>query len=92
MDVAEPFRRRGFRAHLVQELKRIAYELGSVPAACCGPDNVASCKTLQKPDSCPTLTSGRHASRVALRDRLRSGRRCRRAGAPGRPFPPRRHP
>lgn len=48
MDVAEPFRRRGFGAYLVQELKRVAYELGSIPAARCSPDNVASRLTLQK--------------------------------------------
>ncbi len=48
MDVAEPFRRRGFGAYLVQELKRIAYELGSIPGARCSPDNIASRKTLQK--------------------------------------------
>ena len=48
MEVAEPFRRRGLGAYLVQELKRVAYELGSVPCARCNPDNVASRKTLQK--------------------------------------------
>jgi GNAT superfamily N-acetyltransferase len=48
MDVAEPFRRRGFGSYLVQEMKRVAYELGSVPAARCSRDNVASRKTLQK--------------------------------------------
>jgi GNAT superfamily N-acetyltransferase len=48
IEVAEPFRRRGFGAYLVQELKRIAYELGSVPCARCNPDNVPSRKTLQK--------------------------------------------
>lgn len=48
MDVAEPFRRRGFGAYLVQELKRVAYELGSIPAARCGPENVASRRTLQR--------------------------------------------
>jgi GNAT superfamily N-acetyltransferase len=48
MDVAEPFRRRGFGAYLVQELKRVAYELGSIPSARCSPDNVASRMTLQK--------------------------------------------
>lgn len=31
--VAEPFRRRGFGAFLVQELKRVCYEGGYVPAA-----------------------------------------------------------
>ena len=45
---AEPFRRRGLGAYLVQELKRVAYELGSVPAARCSPKNVASRRTLQK--------------------------------------------
>jgi GNAT superfamily N-acetyltransferase len=48
LDVAEPFRRRGFGAYLVQELKRIAYELGSIPCARCNRDNVFSRKTLQK--------------------------------------------
>ena len=48
MEVAEPFRRRGLGAYLVQELKRVAYELGSVPSARSNPDNVASRKTLQK--------------------------------------------
>ena len=48
MDVPEPFRRRGFGAYLVQELKRVAYELESIPAARCGPENVASRRTLQK--------------------------------------------
>jgi GNAT superfamily N-acetyltransferase len=48
MDVVEAFRGRGFGAYLVQELKRIAYELGSIPGARCSPDNVASRKTLQK--------------------------------------------
>lgn len=48
MDVAEPFRRRGFGAYLVQELKRAAYALGSIPGARCSPDNVASRLTLRK--------------------------------------------
>jgi GNAT superfamily N-acetyltransferase len=48
MDVAEPFRRRGFGAYLVQELKRVAYVLGSVPGARCSPHNIASRLTLQK--------------------------------------------
>src|SRR5262249_62021949 len=48
MAVAESFRRRGLGAYLVQELKRICYEQGSVPAARCNPANVASRKTLQK--------------------------------------------
>ncbi len=48
MNAVEPFRRRGFGAYLVQELKRRAYELGSIPCARCNPANVASRKTLQK--------------------------------------------
>lgn len=48
MEVAEPFRRRGLGAYLVQELKRVCYEQGSVPAARCSPSNIASRKTLQK--------------------------------------------
>jgi GNAT superfamily N-acetyltransferase len=48
MEVAEPFRRRGLGSWLVQELKRGAYDLGSIPCARCSPENVASRRTLQK--------------------------------------------
>src|SRR2546430_12002487 len=48
MKVAEPFRRRGLGSYLVQELKRVCYEQGSVPAARCNPANVESRRTLQK--------------------------------------------
>jgi hypothetical protein len=48
MEVNEPFRKRGFGSHLVQELKRICYALGAIPAARCNPTNVASRKTLQR--------------------------------------------
>ena len=48
MEIDEPFRRRGFGAYLVQELKRRAYDLGSIPAARCNTDNHPSRKTLQK--------------------------------------------
>lgn len=48
MEVAEPFRRQGLGSFLVQELKRVCYEGGSVPAARCGSGNVASRRTLQK--------------------------------------------
>jgi GNAT superfamily N-acetyltransferase len=48
MEVAEPFRRRGLGSYLVQELKRICYEQGSLPSARCNPKNIASRKTLQK--------------------------------------------
>ena len=48
MEIREPFRGRGLGAYLVQELKRLAYELGSIPAARCNVENRASRKTLQK--------------------------------------------
>jgi len=48
MAVAEPFRRHGLGAFLVQELKRICYENGSIPAARCNVNNIASQMTLQK--------------------------------------------
>jgi len=48
MEINEECRRRGLGAYLVQELKRIAYEMGGIPAARCDPNNVASRKTLQK--------------------------------------------
>src|SRR5262245_6042701 len=48
METAEPFRRRGLGAFLVQELKRVCYEGGHVPAARCSPDNIASRRTLQR--------------------------------------------
>ena len=48
MKVGESFRRRGFGTYLVQELKRVCYEGGSVPAARCNPKNIASRQTLQR--------------------------------------------
>ena len=48
MDVEESFRRRGLGAFIVQELKRLCYEAGHVPAARCNPANVASRRTLQR--------------------------------------------
>jgi GNAT superfamily N-acetyltransferase len=48
MEVAEAFRRRGLGSYLVQELKRAAYDLGSVPCARCNTTNVPSRRTLQK--------------------------------------------
>ena len=47
MEVREDFRRRGMGAYLVQELKRLCYELGAIPAARCDPRNMASGRTLQ---------------------------------------------
>jgi GNAT superfamily N-acetyltransferase len=48
MEVAEPFRRRGFGSYLVQELKRVCYETGNVPGARCNQKNLASRGTLSK--------------------------------------------
>lgn len=48
MEVHAPHRRRGFGSYLVQELKRIAYASGHVPAARCHRDNIASRRTLQR--------------------------------------------
>jgi len=48
MEVAEPFRKRGLGSFLVQELKRVCYRRGNIPAARCNPNNIASRKTLQK--------------------------------------------
>ena len=48
MDVNEPFRRRGIGSYLVQELKRICYDLGAIPCARCSPSNAASRRTLQR--------------------------------------------
>ena len=48
MEVAAPYRGRGYGAYLVQELKRICYEMDRVPAARCNIDNVASRRTLER--------------------------------------------
>jgi GNAT superfamily N-acetyltransferase len=48
MEVTEPFRQRGLGSYLVQELKRVCYELGAIPCARCNPTNIASRRTLQR--------------------------------------------
>jgi GNAT superfamily N-acetyltransferase len=48
MEVSEPYRRRGLGSYLVQEMKRVCYEQGNIPAARCNLKNIASRKTLQK--------------------------------------------
>ncbi|HYN24110.1 MAG TPA: GNAT family N-acetyltransferase [Pyrinomonadaceae bacterium] len=48
MEVTEPFRRRGLGSYLVQELKRVCYELGAIPCARCNTTNIASRRTLQR--------------------------------------------
>jgi GNAT superfamily N-acetyltransferase len=48
MEVVPAHRQQGLGSYLVQELKRICYGLGKVPAARCSATNVASRKTLEK--------------------------------------------
>jgi GNAT superfamily N-acetyltransferase len=48
MEVNESFRQRGLGSYLVQELKRVCYELGAIPGARCSPTNIASQRTLQR--------------------------------------------
>src|SRR5262249_40511880 len=57
MEVDEPHRRRGYGSYLIQELKRVAYEMGRIPAARCNVANAASRATLQKTGllPCPRL-------------------------------------
>ena len=60
MAIAEPFRRLGLGAYLVQELKAACRTGGSVPSARCNVNNVASRRTLQKSGfiPCGTLIAG----------------------------------
>lgn len=48
MEVAAPYQRRGFGSYLIQELKRVCYEMDHIPAARCDATNVASRLTLQR--------------------------------------------
>lgn len=61
MEVDAPHRRRGLGSYLVQELKRICYEVGSVPAARCHQDNVGSRVALQRAGllPCARILKGR---------------------------------
>jgi GNAT superfamily N-acetyltransferase len=53
MAVAEPYRKCGYGSFLVQELKRICYTMGRIPAARCNAANQASRATLQKAGMLP---------------------------------------
>ena len=53
MEVDERYRKQGFGSYLVQELKRICYEIGKIPAARCGADNAISRRTLEKAGMLP---------------------------------------
>jgi GNAT superfamily N-acetyltransferase len=48
MEVMETHRRKGLGSFMIQELKRVCYETGNVPAARCNIDNIASQYTLQR--------------------------------------------
>jgi GNAT superfamily N-acetyltransferase len=48
MAVHPEHRRQGYGSYMIQELRRICYGLGKVPAARCNVDNAASRATLQK--------------------------------------------
>jgi GNAT superfamily N-acetyltransferase len=48
MEVAARYQRRGLGSYLVQELKRVCYEMGCVPAARCSDGNAASRRTLER--------------------------------------------
>lgn len=48
LEVAPPHRGRGYGAFLVQELKRLCYEMGRIPAARCNVENTASRRTLER--------------------------------------------
>lgn len=53
MEVNESVRRSGLGSFIIQELKRAAYELGSIPGARCSPTNIPSRRTLQKAGMVP---------------------------------------
>lgn len=48
MEVDAGFRKQGHGQFLVQELKKICYQSGSIPAARCRPENTASRRTLER--------------------------------------------
>lgn len=64
MEVAEPFRRKGYGSYLVQELKRLCRETGQIPAARTGKDNLASRLALQRAGMfpCARIVKGRIAA------------------------------
>jgi GNAT superfamily N-acetyltransferase len=64
MEVATTHRRRGYGSYLVQELKRLCYEMGCIPTARCSKENVASRLTLQRAGMlpCAHIVRGRIAA------------------------------
>ena len=69
MEIAEPFAAGAWGAFLVQELKGICYEGGSVPAARCNVNNAASRSTLQKAgfSPCGNIVTGDGRGGLAVR-------------------------
>ncbi len=63
MEVASEHRRRGLATYLVQELKRVCYAMGAVPAARCQATNVASRRALERAGMhpCARIVAGRIA-------------------------------
>ncbi len=63
MEVAGSFQRRGIGSYVVQELKRIAYDMDRTPAARCREANVASRRTLERAGmfTCGRIVRGRIA-------------------------------
>jgi GNAT superfamily N-acetyltransferase len=53
MEVAEPFRRRGFASYLIQEVKRECYAAGHLPGARCFHENIGSRGALQRAGMLP---------------------------------------
>ena len=49
MAVDEGARRQGLGSYLVQELRRVCHESGTIPSARCNPSNEASQRTLRRP-------------------------------------------
>jgi GNAT superfamily N-acetyltransferase len=64
MEVAAAYQRRGVGSYLVQELKRLCHEMGSIPSARCNHANVASRRTLQRAGMfpCARIVRGRLAA------------------------------
>jgi GNAT superfamily N-acetyltransferase len=63
-EVASDHRRRGYASFLLQELKRLCYQGGHVPAARCGVDNMGSRRALERAGMvcCATIDRGRLAA------------------------------
>ncbi len=63
LEVASGFQRRGLGSYLVQEMKRVAYEMDRTPAARCRESNIASRRALERAGMypCGRIVRGRVA-------------------------------